>query len=147
MHEPTCLGRVGGDGAYAHVPAFTATVPTVMAPLTSWAGGGKYAGSPRSKKTTPRPPTPERAHFGFRCGELDWLGPVAGAPDCQQRVLARPASQCSHRYFVLADFADNNCACAPPDSDCAMGSPEVRVAEVASVYRIAPALSGSPLRR
>ena len=100
-------------------------------------------------ETALRPPTPERAtpvviHAGFRCGQLAWLGPVAAASGCQQKVLARPAGQCSHRYFVLADRNDNNCACAPPDSvtDCTMGSSELRVAKMSSLYRIAPALSG-----
>ena len=78
-------------------------------------------------------------HAGFRCGQLAWLGPVAAASGCQQKVLARPAGQCSHRCFVLADRNDNNCACAPPDSvtDCTTGSSELRVAKMSSVCRIA----------
>ena len=65
------------------------------------------------------------------------------ASGCEQKVLAQPALQCSHRYFVLADLGDHNCACAPPGSDCEYGSPEVRTAKVASLYRVAtPALPG-----
>ena len=79
---------------------------------------------------------PERAHVGLRCGELAWLGPVSDALGCQEQVLAQPAAQCSHRHFVLADLGDNNCACAPPGSDCKRGSPEVRIAKVSSLYRV-----------
>ena len=71
-----------------------------------------------------------------RCGEEAWLGPVADAASCMRKVLARPATECSHRFFVFADFADHSCACAPPGSSCTARHESVRHAAVSSLYRV-----------
>ena len=60
-------------------------------------------------------------------------------------VLARPASECSHRHFIFADFGDNDCACAPPglaEDSCVRDSVHARVA---STYQMdAPSCPPAP---
>ena len=48
---------------------------------------------------------------------------------CVAKLLSLPASECSHKWFVFADFYDQHhgeCTCVPPGATCALdGTPSV----------------------
>ena len=69
------------------------------------------------------------------------MGLAVDAASCMRTVLARPATECSHLFFNLAD--DKNCACAPPGSGCAAAQ-ELRVAAMTSLHHVVGAELAEP---
>lgn len=116
---------------------------TYWASLFGETGGSGHADSKHRGGVAPLPQTratgvaktATRIAMNTRCGTEAWLGQVDNPALCMRKVLARPATECNHRYFVLADLGDNNCACAPPSSGC-VADDEIHHAVVSSVYRV-----------
>ena len=115
---------------------------------TSTAGGG---GVPTSEPSGQLVIGALKAADHVRCGTQDWLGRQASAAACALRVLSEPADHCSREFFIWADHGDHNCACAAPRSACntwpgdhgTAGASSLRVAKVASTYRIVTSSSFS----
>ena len=83
--------------------------------------------------------------FHLRCRREPWLGMKATAAACAAAVLAQPAQNCSHTFFVWGNVGSGNCACAPPQSRCVDGDGLVYAAASSLYQTSAKAAKDAPV--